>query len=424
MASLPDVLASSSLSHLADALAGHSLEDCARALEQSGRPAYLKTLKEIGIEKLSDRQKLATAIGKAAKGLDLVKAPASAVRNRGLTDIQLAKECAVDSWTSKEFIGKLEVLAPLGESGPLPGEAADAAATYRPTGRIRLIVLYGSGHKASDLDEWRARAPKWLELRVLELPGHGSRIDQGLWSIGNPCPDDSTLNEEELYAKIRAERDAFIETLADELQPLLQPEQPVIRLQARPCDECHLLSCSVSSVSSLRCTSHLSLGTCLSPLSAPLMAPLGSSRFLSQRLLRRLPGSLSVDRQRSSPGGDAVCPIWLQLWCHVWLSPDARIHAPQAPAAVSILRCRPYLASEPLNPRLQMPGPLASAPIRLSSHCFSRPRFDSLQEGQEARLPACGIRRSSASTAALMRNRSALCSGMAWASRRSRSDHG
>ena len=54
---------SSGLSHVAPLLAGHTLT----ALGSLARPDLLSKLKELGVDRLGDRQKAATAIAKAAR---------------------------------------------------------------------------------------------------------------------------------------------------------------------------------------------------------------------------------------------------------------------------------------------------------------------------------------------------------------------
>lgn len=66
-AALVALLRSCALSHLQEPLVGESLEACKARLATEGRTPLLKHLKDAGVDKLADRQKLATAIAKAAK---------------------------------------------------------------------------------------------------------------------------------------------------------------------------------------------------------------------------------------------------------------------------------------------------------------------------------------------------------------------
>ena len=67
-AALVSLLESVSLSHLSTPLTGKSLSVLQSELAEKGRPAFLSDLKAIGVDKLPERQKLATTIAKAARG--------------------------------------------------------------------------------------------------------------------------------------------------------------------------------------------------------------------------------------------------------------------------------------------------------------------------------------------------------------------
>lgn len=186
--SLCELLAEASLGHCAEAMSSETLESCASRIAQ-GRPAFLKHIKEIGIEKLSDRQKIATLIAKAAKSGGV--APAPAKQKRALENLDLARELIqyIHDLSDGECSRKLEPLKPLGATPPMRGEpaaegSASVALASRPEARVRLVAIYGSGCTAESFDAWRASAPTWLELRVLELQGIGTRESEGLWSLG------------------------------------------------------------------------------------------------------------------------------------------------------------------------------------------------------------------------------------------------
>ena len=68
---LSEVLSQLELTHLANELKGSTFAE----LSTLARPALLTKLKELGVAKLPERQKLATGISKAAKGQPLVAAP-------------------------------------------------------------------------------------------------------------------------------------------------------------------------------------------------------------------------------------------------------------------------------------------------------------------------------------------------------------
>ena len=47
--------------------------------------------------------------------------------------------------------------------------------------QVRLFALYGMGGAAVSLANWWNRRPEWLEVRPLDLPGHG-------WRSAEPMP--------------------------------------------------------------------------------------------------------------------------------------------------------------------------------------------------------------------------------------------
>ena len=225
MAPLSELLESAKLGHLADVLGAESLDFYLASLEAQGRPTFIKSLKEAGVAKLSERQALATLIAKAAKSGSA--APPERERASGLrgifSNMLLAKDFTVSEPNFKGFRETLKPLARLGESAPLKGETAPRC---RPEACVRLIALYGTGHDASVFERWQAGAPKWLEVRVVELPGHGTRSEEPLWACGHRVAADATASDEQLAANVSAERDAFIRALADELSGLVESGAP------------------------------------------------------------------------------------------------------------------------------------------------------------------------------------------------------
>jgi surfactin synthase thioesterase subunit len=205
-------------------MAGETLEGLLGRYAQ-GRPALLKNLKQLGVDTLSDRQKLATLIGKSKSGggADTTQSMPSMLLNLRIAQEVLGGGAGVEP-DDAQFATQLRPLKPLGASSPLRGESVEAC---RPEARVRIVALYGSGHDATAFAEWQSAAPSWLELRVLELPGHGTRAAEGLWSTGEACEEDMHLaSDDELRAKVAEERSRFIGSLADELAPLLTPGTP------------------------------------------------------------------------------------------------------------------------------------------------------------------------------------------------------
>ena len=71
-------------------------------------------------------------------------------------------------------------LPELGVSFALPGEGVTASGAERtvpckPHARCRMLAFYGVADVAMSLEPWVHEAPEWLEVRVVELPGHGFR---------------------------------------------------------------------------------------------------------------------------------------------------------------------------------------------------------------------------------------------------------
>lgn len=96
----------------------------------------------------------------------------------------------------------------------------------KPDAKMRLLALYGMGGFSMSMRDWHASMPKppeWLEVRLLELPGHGFRDSEPL-----PFDDDEmemnslTWPPTEL-SHISAGRDALVRQLVDEAMPLLNP---------------------------------------------------------------------------------------------------------------------------------------------------------------------------------------------------------
>ena len=230
---MEEFLAAAKLGHLTAVLSAETLETCAARLAEVGRPGFISYLKEIGVEKLSERQKMATLVAKAAKaGGDAATVVVAATASkklpfRSMLNLDLCREfeMVVEDPNWNGFLKRVAPLQRLGDSDLLPGEVIGSelprnADPRKPEAKLRLIALYGSGYDASAFDAWKQQAPEWLELRVLELPGHGTREIEGLWGIGTPCFADDALSDEEIACKIHVEREEFIRSLADAILPL------------------------------------------------------------------------------------------------------------------------------------------------------------------------------------------------------------
>ena len=190
------------------------------ALHGSGRPALLNGIKELGVARLAERQALATTVGKLVRGEPLRTQPkipplfdsgiASELRN-GLRSRQ--------SLSSAGFCSELEKLPSLGASPLLPGESGDS--NLRPFAKVRLLALYGAGDTARAFNAWMAGAPSWLEIRPVELPGHGLRASEVFQPGERDASFEHEHSDEELALAITSHRDRLVVGLADELVHLI-----------------------------------------------------------------------------------------------------------------------------------------------------------------------------------------------------------
>ena len=104
--------------------------------------------------------------------------------------------------------------------GPsMPGEARgqqSASKTFvpKPTARVRLFLLYGVADVCMSLEKWIRAAPEWLEVRLLDLPGHGFRSKEALPACANSLSAADTFDE----AHLARQREALIEQLSDEIK--------------------------------------------------------------------------------------------------------------------------------------------------------------------------------------------------------------
>jgi len=87
----------------------------------------------------------------------------------------------------------------------------------KPDARVRLFCFYGVADSAVSMRKWVSSAPHWLEVRVVELPGHGYLTD-GLPSCSKQVADPLSISD------IKEQRYEFVKSLADQLGPLLVNE--------------------------------------------------------------------------------------------------------------------------------------------------------------------------------------------------------
>ena len=119
----------------------------------------------------------------------------------------------LDGRLAKLLRGKLPPLATAGPS--LPGELNDKARRCfkeRPEARVRLFVFYGVADVCLSLQPWITNSPSdWLEVRLVDLPGHGLRSTEPLPG----CAEGEQENFDE--AKLAQQRSELIAQLTDEI---------------------------------------------------------------------------------------------------------------------------------------------------------------------------------------------------------------
>lgn len=84
----------------------------------------------------------------------------------------------------------------------------------KPNARVRLFCFYGAADASISLQKWITSAPDWLEIRVVELPGHGY-LTEGLPSCSFQCSDPLTNSE------LEEQRSEWIRSFADQIEPIL-----------------------------------------------------------------------------------------------------------------------------------------------------------------------------------------------------------
>jgi len=206
------LLSAVNLGHLMVPLKSQTLNGLVE-LSGEGRVGFLKALKELGVSKLADRQALVSAIARFSRGNQIGPAKPN---KKPLHDMLLSKDFAKLNPRSAGSIKELKALPVLGSGPLLPGESLNVR---RPSACIRLIVMYGAADSAEAFSEWQTNTPPWLEVRVFELPGHGARASEGVWSLGKRQPE--CTSDEVLAETLSSERAAIVSRVVDELMPLI-----------------------------------------------------------------------------------------------------------------------------------------------------------------------------------------------------------
>ena len=131
-------------------------------------------------------------------------------------------------------------LPPLGESPLLPGETLcekkNAGSGYsmnaplKPDARMRLLLIYGTGGFQMSMNSWfntKPRPPDWLEVRLIELPGHGFREAEPLPFDEDEMAMASLEWPPQELSDITACRDLLVRQMVDEVTPLLGPQTAI-----------------------------------------------------------------------------------------------------------------------------------------------------------------------------------------------------
>ena len=85
--------------------------------------------------------------------------------------------------------------------------------------RVRLFVLYGVADSSISMRKWTTAAPDWLEVRVLELPGHGYLADEAL----PPCAKQTETPVD--ASELNRQRAQWVSALADDVMRVQAPGQ-------------------------------------------------------------------------------------------------------------------------------------------------------------------------------------------------------
>ena len=124
-----------------------------------------------------------------------------------LTEAELRAEPS-----SARVVSSLAVLPPVGCDALMTGEE-DArkrgCGRPKPDARVRLFALYGVADNTLSLAPIVNQAPDWLEVRLLELPGHGFRRKERLPPASQP--------QEVSAAALTEQRGELVRHLADEI---------------------------------------------------------------------------------------------------------------------------------------------------------------------------------------------------------------
>lgn len=137
----------------------------------------------------------------------------------GDASVEAAAVRASETAASSEAYGRWlhASLPPLGASPRLPGENATSSSTFsatKPDARVRMLTFYGVADTVASFQKsWDALG--WLEVRPIELPGHGTRASE-------PIRCTSARNQPFERGAVLEGLEALASQLADECGALVE----------------------------------------------------------------------------------------------------------------------------------------------------------------------------------------------------------
>ncbi|KAL3909576.1 MAG: hypothetical protein SGPRY_009373 [Prymnesium sp.] len=212
-------------------------------LESEGGPTRVKRLAPNGLAEeggLREGDLLlsvnSTRVHSFVHGAELISAASGDVHLSLLRRLPANPPTSLPGSQPRHLTQALAHLPTLGESPPLPGESS-AKPLLRPPlkqeARMRLFALYGLGSFAISLGAWWTHAPEWLEVRPIELPGHGWRESEPL-PLSSPPPSSissDVTSKKEYEAEVAsvaarrkaicAQRDELVAQLCDAIAPFV-----------------------------------------------------------------------------------------------------------------------------------------------------------------------------------------------------------
>jgi hypothetical protein len=166
---------------------GHTLRSLSTTLNDGGRQELLDLLKEAGVSKPPQRSKIANALSKAEREGRLQPSADEVPAEAPSPDVLTAAAIRNGGYADGRLVDHLRgALPPLQSSSQMPGEEKGATRgcfVPKPAACVRLFCLYGVADSCMSLKGWVDAAPAgWLEVRLVDLPGHGFRSHEDVCS--------------------------------------------------------------------------------------------------------------------------------------------------------------------------------------------------------------------------------------------------